>query len=58
MKTDRLDGERVLEKLKRLDRDAESVKIDLSKGNVLEKGKIYVVPLLETVNLRLVASTT
>lgn len=41
----------VLEKLKRLDPDVESVKLDLSKGNVLEKGRIYVIPLLETVNL-------
>ena len=41
----------VLEKLKRLDSDVESVKLDLSKGNVLEKGRIYVIPLLETVNL-------
>jgi len=42
----------VLEKLKRLDPDVESVKLDLSKGDVLEKGRIYVIPLLETVNLR------
>jgi len=42
----------VLEKLKRLDRDVEAVKIDISKGGVLEKGRIYVIPLLETVNLR------
>src|SRR5688572_14419659 len=41
----------VLEKLKRLDPDFESVKLDLSKGNVLEKGRIYVIPLLESVNL-------
>lgn len=41
----------VLEKLKRLDPDVESVKLDLSKGNVLEKGRIYVIPLLESVNL-------
>jgi len=42
----------VLEKLRRLDPDVESVKLDLSKGDVLEKGRIYVIPLLETVNLR------
>lgn len=42
----------VMEKLKRLDPDVESVKLDLRKGNVLEKGRIYVVPLLESVNLR------
>lgn len=42
----------VLEKLQRLDPEAESFKLDLRKGNVLEKGRIYVVPLLEMVNLR------
>ncbi len=42
----------VLEKLRRLDPDVESVTLDLSKGNVLEKGRIYVIPLLESVNLR------
>lgn len=43
---------RVLEKMKRLDPDAESVRLNLQEGNVLEKGRIYVVPLLESVNLR------
>jgi dCTP deaminase len=43
---------RVLEKLKRLDPDVDRVKLDLRKGNVLEKGRIYVIPLLESVNLR------
>src|SRR5258708_6896507 len=41
----------VLEKLKRLDPDVETVKLDLRNGNVLERGRIYVIPLLETVNL-------
>jgi dCTP deaminase len=45
-------GLTVMEKLRRLDPDVESVKLDLGKGNVLEKGRIYVIPLLETVNLR------
>jgi dCTP deaminase len=43
---------KVLEKMKRLDPDVESVKLDLRNGNVLEKGRIYVIPLLESVNLR------
>jgi dCTP deaminase len=42
----------VLEKLKLLDRDVATVKLDLSKASVLERGKIYVIPLLEAVNLR------
>jgi dCTP deaminase len=42
----------VFEKLKRLDPDVESVKLDLREGNVLDKGRIYVIPLLESVNLR------
>lgn len=43
---------KVLEKMKRLDPDVEAVKLDLRNGNVLEKGRIYVIPLLESVNLR------
>lgn len=42
----------VLEKLRRLDPDTELFKLDLRAGNVLEKGRIYVIPLLESVNLR------
>jgi dCTP deaminase len=42
----------VMEKLKRLDPDVEKFKLDLTQGNVLEKGRIYVIPLLEDVNLR------
>lgn len=43
---------RVLDKLKRLDPEADAVKIDLSNGAMLNKDRIYVVPLLESVNLR------
>ena len=43
---------RVLEKVRRLDPDVEKVKLDLRNGAVLEKGKIYVVPLLESIHLR------
>lgn len=45
-------GLKVLEKLRRLDPDVERFKLDLRNGNVLEKGRIYLVPLLESVNLR------
>ena len=43
---------RVLEKMKQLDGRFDSFKIDLRQGAVLEKGRIYVIPLLETINLR------
>lgn len=43
---------RVLDKLKRLDPEFESVRLDLRSGAVLDKDRIYVIPLLESVNLR------
>ncbi|HYD56286.1 MAG TPA: 2'-deoxycytidine 5'-triphosphate deaminase [Burkholderiales bacterium] len=43
---------RVLEKLKRLDPEFENFKIDLREGAMLSKDRIYVIPLLEFVNLR------
>jgi dCTP deaminase len=43
---------RVLEKLTRLDQEVDSVRIDLCNGGVLNKDRIYVIPLLETVDLR------
>ncbi len=43
---------RVLEKMKQLDGEFEGFRIDLRDGAVLEKGRIYVIPLLETINLR------
>jgi dCTP deaminase len=45
-------GVRVLEKMKQLDADFEKFKIDLSAGAVLEKGRVYVVPLLESIKLK------
>jgi dCTP deaminase len=43
---------RVLDKMKQLDGRYDHFKIDLSNGAVLEKGRIYVIPLLEAINLR------
>lgn len=45
-------GTRVRDKMKQLDQRFDDFRIDLSKGAVLEKGRIYVVPLLEAINLR------
>lgn len=42
----------VLQKLKQLDSHFDDFKIDLKNGAVLEKGKVYVIPLLEEVNLK------
>ena len=43
---------RVLDKLKQLDNQFADFRIDLGKGAVLEKGRVYVIPLLESINLR------
>lgn len=43
---------RVLEKMKQLDDRFDDFKIDLRNGAVLEKGRTYVIPLLEAINLR------
>jgi dCTP deaminase len=45
-------GMKVLDKLKQLDELFADFKIDLSKGAVLEKGRIYVIPLQEAINLK------
>jgi dCTP deaminase len=45
-------GTRVLEKMAQLDADFEKYKIDLKDGAVLEKGRVYVVPLLESIKLK------
>ena len=45
-------GKNVLEKMKQLDADFERFKIDLRHGAVLEKGRVYVVPLAESINLK------
>jgi dCTP deaminase len=42
---------KVPEKMRQLDADFERFKIDLRAGAVLEKGKVYVVPLLESIKL-------
>ncbi len=45
-------GMSVLDKMKQLDDRFADFKIDLGKGAVLEKGRVYVIPLLESINLR------
>jgi len=45
-------GVRVLQKMAELDADFERFKIDLRNGAVLEKGRVYVVPLAEVITLR------
>ena len=45
-------GKNVLDKMKQLDTDVERFKIDLRHGAVLEKGRVYVVPLAESINLK------
>lgn len=45
-------GMKVLDKMQQLDDRFADFRIDLSKGAVLEKGRVYVIPLLESINLR------
>jgi len=45
-------GTKVLDKMKQLDDRFADFKIDLKDGAVLEKGRVYVIPLLEAINLR------
>jgi dCTP deaminase len=45
-------GKRVLEKMQEIDGDFESFRVDLRKGAVLERGRLYVIPLLESIRLR------
>ncbi len=45
-------GIRVLDKMRQLDDRFDDFKIDLSNGAVLEKGRVYVIPLLEAINLK------
>ena len=45
-------GTKVLQKMEELDPCFERFRIDLSNGAVLEKGRVYVIPLQETINLR------
>jgi dCTP deaminase len=45
-------GVKVPEKMRELDPSFERFKISLRDGAVLEKGRVYVIPLLEAINLR------
>jgi len=45
-------GTKVLEKMEKLDSSFERFRIDLGNGAVLEKGRVYVIPLQETLSLR------
>jgi dCTP deaminase len=45
-------GVRVLDKMAELDADFQNFGMDLRKGAVLERGRLYVVPLLESIRLR------
>src|SRR3984885_9908801 len=45
-------GTKVLDKMRQLDADSERFKLDLRAGAVLEKGRVYVVPLLESIKLK------
>ena len=45
-------GMKVLDKLKQLDDKFADFKIDLKNSAVLEKGRVYVIPLLEAINLK------
>ena len=45
-------GVTVMEKLRELDPQFEDFRVDLTKGAVLERGRVYVVPLLETIKLK------
>jgi dCTP deaminase len=45
-------GMRVMDKMRELDSDFESFAMDLTKGAVLERGRLYVIPLLESIRLR------
>jgi dCTP deaminase len=45
-------GVRVFEEMRRLDPDFERFKLDLRAGAVLEKGRVYLVPLQETIRLK------
>jgi dCTP deaminase len=42
----------VLDKMRQLDPDFEQFRIDLSEGAVLEKGRVYLVPLAESLRLK------
>ena len=43
-------GVKVLDKMRQLDDRVDDFRIDIRNGAVLEKGRIYVIPLLESIN--------
>ena len=45
-------GVKVLDKMEQLDASVRRFQIDLRNGAVLEKGRVYVIPLQETLNLK------
>jgi dCTP deaminase len=45
-------GQKVLEKMRELDADYRSFGMDLTQGAVLERGRLYVIPLLEHLRLK------
>jgi len=45
-------GVRVFDKMRQLDPDFDRFKLDLRAGAVLEKGRVYLVPLQETIRLK------
>jgi len=45
-------GVKVLDKMKQLDNQFADFRIDLGKGAVLEKGRVYVIPLQEAISLK------
>jgi dCTP deaminase len=45
-------GMKVLDKMRQLDERVDAFRIDLRNGAVLEKGRIYVIPLLESIYLK------
>src|SRR5579862_1691522 len=45
-------GTKVLDKMRALDPDIERFAMNLGEGAVLEKGRVYVIPLLESIQLR------
>jgi dCTP deaminase len=45
-------GKKVMDKMRELDGDFENFGMDLTKGAVLERGRLYVIPLLESIRLK------
>jgi dCTP deaminase len=45
-------GKKVMDKMRELDADFENFGMDLTKGAVLERGRLYVIPLLESIRLK------